>query len=143
MIADRLKLRRRAMNSGDGCDVDDFPSPGGDHDLADGLRKQKRAGEIGFDDLVPVLQFHIFHGRAPGRTGVVDEYIDALLCRGDLGRRSPHLLEQRHISVVDGVDEAGTKLVEPFQSSLTPLSISRHLYNSGAHSSEVFRRNLA
>ncbi len=47
------------------------------HDLACGLRKQKRSGEVRFYDNVPLLERHCFHRRAPGSSGVIDQNVEA------------------------------------------------------------------
>ena len=87
-VADSGKLGRRAAQSGYGGDIDDFSAALRNHDLACGLRKQKRSGEVRFYDLVPLLERHCFHRRAPGSSGVIDQNVEAAeLFHGGISNR--------------------------------------------------------
>src|SRR5215472_8874913 len=77
VIADGLKLRRGASHSRHRGDVNDFPPPLRKHEFSSGLREKECAGEVRLDHLVPMLQFHLLDGSAPGRTRIVDENVDA------------------------------------------------------------------
>src|SRR5712692_9868136 len=77
MISDSLKLRRRASETCNRSDVDNFSAPLRNHRFAHGLRKQKCPGQIRLNDSVPVLQLHFFHRRTPRNAGVVNQDVDA------------------------------------------------------------------
>jgi hypothetical protein len=64
----------------------------------------KCAAEIGFDDLDPVLQPHLFDGSAPGGARIVDEDVDAA--------------DHREGSVDDGMDVGGILYIAADRESL-------------------------
>src|SRR5260370_28478252 len=75
-IADGLQFGRRSTKARDGRNIDDLAAFLRNQDLAHGLREQKRSGQIGFDDFVPMLEAHLFDRRAPGSASIVDQDID-------------------------------------------------------------------
>ena len=61
----------------DGGDVDDAAPAGFEHGLHAGLGEEKGAGEIGGEDVVPVVALHAQGEDVAGDAGVVDEDFDA------------------------------------------------------------------
>ena len=73
---------------------------------------------------------------------IVDEDVDARLCRGDLGRHPLHLDEPREISIVDAVQDARSTLAQPCQHRLTTDLVACYQHQARAHAGQPLRRDL-
>ena len=66
------------MQTGDRRDIDDGASALRDHSPGNGLRNEEETREVDVEHLLPSFDRCLLSRRAPARTGVVDEHIDAV-----------------------------------------------------------------
>src|SRR4029077_478743 len=151
VIADGWKFRRSPTQPSHRRNINDFSravlaravlTPAlADHDFADCLGAQKSSGQVGLDDLVPVLEPHLLDGRAPGYARVIDEYIDS----PDLGEgRFHHLLNTvRVLDIATQGNGFDAEWLQFFGGLMATFLLASAQHQVGAHFRQTVRHLAA